>query len=116
MALNNLTVPTDDADEFQRILDAAYKKYQDSIENLTDAATDEIETAINRHDMALKEIVREYVADASQLAKDYHHLLRQAWANTPTRSSPSSLTMGWWISTACCGRRCTESRTPITPA
>ena len=28
MALNNLTVPTDDADEFQRILDAAYKKYQ----------------------------------------------------------------------------------------
>lgn len=25
MALNNLTVPTDDADEFQRILDAAYK-------------------------------------------------------------------------------------------
>lgn len=45
MALNNLTVPTDDADEFQRILDAAYKKYQDSIENLTDAATDEIETA-----------------------------------------------------------------------
>ena len=80
MALNNLTVPTDDADEFQRILDAAYKKYQDSIENLTDAATDEIETAINRHDMALKEIVREYVADASQLAKDYHHLLRQAWS------------------------------------
>lgn len=79
MALNNLTVPTDDADEFQRILDAAYKKYQDSIENLTDAAADEIETAINRHDLALKEIVREYVADASQLAKDYHHLLRQAW-------------------------------------
>lgn len=80
MALNNLTVPTDDADEFQRILDAAYKKYQDSIENLTDAATDEIETAVNRHDMALKEIVREYVADASQLAKDYHHMLRQAWS------------------------------------
>lgn len=80
MALNNLTVPTDDADEFQRILDAAYEKYQDSIENLTDAATDEIETAINRHDMALKEIVREYVADASQLAKDYHHMLRQAWS------------------------------------
>ena len=80
MALNNLTVPTDDADEFQRILDAAYKKYQDSIENLTDAAADEIETAINRHDMALKEIVREYVADASQLAKDYHHMLRQAWS------------------------------------
>lgn len=80
MALNNLTVPTDDADEFQRILDAAYKKYQDSIENLTDAAADEIETAINRHDMAFKEIVREYVADASQLAKDYHHMLRQAWS------------------------------------
>lgn len=80
MALNNLTVPTDDADEFQRILDAAYKKYQDSIENLTDAAADEIETAINRHDMSLKEIVREYVADASQLAKDYHHMLRQAWS------------------------------------
>lgn len=80
MALNNLTVPTDDADEFQRILDAAYKKYQDSIENLTDAAADEIETAINRHDMALKEIVRGYVADASQLAKDYHHMLRQAWS------------------------------------
>jgi hypothetical protein len=80
MALNNLTVHTDDADEFQRILDAAYKKYQDSIENLTDAAADEIETAINRHDMALKEIVREYVADASQLAKDYHHMLRQAWS------------------------------------
>lgn len=80
MALNNLTVPTDDDDEFQRILDAAYKKYQDSIENLTDAAADEIETAINRHDMALKEIVREYVADASQLAKDYHHMLRQAWS------------------------------------
>ncbi len=80
MALNNLTVPTDDADEFQRILDAAYKKYQDSIENLTDAAADEIETAINRHEMAFKEIVREYVADASQLAKDYHHMLRQAWS------------------------------------
>lgn len=80
MALNNLTVPTGDADEFQRILDAAYRKYQDSIENLTDAAADEIETAINRHDMALKEIVREYVADASQLAKDYHHMLRQAWS------------------------------------
>lgn len=80
MAWNNLTVPTDDAEEFQRILDAAYKNYQDSIENLTDAATDEIETALTRGDMALKEIVREYVTDASQLAKDYHHLLRQAWS------------------------------------
>ena len=80
MALNNLTVPTDDAEEFQRILDTAYRNYQDSIENLTDAATDEIEIAINRHDMVLKEIVREYVADASQLAKDYHHMLRQAWS------------------------------------
>ncbi|RYQ39377.1 hypothetical protein PG2001B_1118 [Bifidobacterium pseudolongum subsp. globosum] len=89
MALNNLTVPTDDADEFQRILDAAYKKYQDSIENLTDAATDDIETAINRHDMALKEIVREYVADASQLAKDYHHLLRQAWGEYSDTEFPS---------------------------
>lgn len=116
MALNNLTVPTDDADEFQRILDAAYKKYQDSIENLTDAATDEIETAINRHDMALKEIVREYVADASQLAKDYHHMLRQAWSEYSGTEFPSLLTMGWWISTVCCGRRCTASRTPITPA
>lgn len=89
MALNNLTVPTDDADEFQLILDAGYKKYQDSIENLTDAATDEIETAINRHDMALKEIVREYVADASQLAKDYHHMLRQAWSEYSDTEFPS---------------------------
>lgn len=89
MALNNLTVPTDDADEFQRILDTAYEKYQDSIENLTDAAADEIETAINRHDMALKEIVREYVADASQLAKDYHHMLRQAWSEYSDTEFPS---------------------------
>ncbi|RYQ70705.1 hypothetical protein [Bifidobacterium pseudolongum] len=79
MAWNNLTVPTANAEEFQQILDTAYKNYQDSIENLIDVATDEIETAINRNDMALKEIVREYTDDASQLARDYYHTVRQAW-------------------------------------
>lgn len=79
MAWNNLTVPTANAEEFQQILDTAYKNYQDSIENLIAAATDEIETAINRNDMALKEIVREYTDDASQLARDYYHTVRQAW-------------------------------------
>lgn len=79
MALNDLTVPAGDANEFQRLLDTLYTRYQDDIENLTDAATDEIETAIRRGDLDLKEIVREYTDSASQLSRDYYHTVRQAW-------------------------------------
>lgn len=75
-----LHIPEDDRDEFQNLLDDLYKDYQDNITNMTDAATDAIETAVNRGQYDLEEIVREYTDIASQLADDYYHRVRQTWS------------------------------------
>ncbi|PWG60850.1 hypothetical protein DF200_01110 [Bifidobacterium catulorum] len=46
--------------DLKRLLEQAQKDYQDNLTNLTDAATDEIETTIQRGDIDLKELVSEY--------------------------------------------------------
>lgn len=66
----------------QPLLDKLYRNYQENIENITDAATDEIETAVTRGDPGIKELVREYTNIASQLSSDYYQQVREAWRTT----------------------------------
>lgn len=80
MELNNLQLPQPRREELQRLLDAAYKNYADNLANLTDAATDDIETAITRGDLDIKELVRGYTAQAAQMADDYYETTRQLWS------------------------------------
>ncbi|WP_156101945.1 hypothetical protein [Bifidobacterium callitrichos] len=65
--------------ELQRLLDQAYRDYQTNLDNLTDAATDDIETAVNAGDLDIKELVRSYSRDASQLSNDYYDQVRELW-------------------------------------
>ena len=68
--------------DLRKLLEQAQKDYQANLDNLTDAATDQIETAIQRGDLDLKELVNEYARDASQLANDYYDQLRGLWAES----------------------------------
>ncbi|KAB5606676.1 hypothetical protein [Bifidobacterium jacchi] len=77
--------------DLKRLLEQAQRDYQDNLNNLTDAATDEIETAIARGDLDLKELVNEYARDASQLANDYYDQLRTLWAEQSSEPMPEFL-------------------------
>lgn len=57
-----------------------HKNYIDDIENLTDSATDSIEEMLRTDPMNVKELVREYARDASQLANDYYDVQRRLWS------------------------------------
>ena len=77
---NNLNLPPERRQRLERLLDQAYEDYIDDLENLTDAATDEIETAYRRDPLSLKEdVARDYTDQASQLANDYYDTVRQLW-------------------------------------
>lgn len=79
MEPNNLNLPPERRQRLERLLDQAYEDYIDDLENLTDAATDEIETAYRRDPLSLKDTVRDYTDQASQLANDYYDTVRQLW-------------------------------------
>ena len=83
-AMNSLPAGRD----LKRLLEQAQRDYQDNLDNLTDAATDEIETAIARGDIDVKELVSEYARDASQLANDYYDQLRGLWAEQSSEPMP----------------------------
>lgn len=74
--------------ELKQLLEQAQQDYQTDLENLTDAATDDIETALQRGDLDIKELVNSYARDASQLANDYYDQLRALWAGQSTRPMP----------------------------
>ncbi|MCH9274992.1 hypothetical protein JS533_001645 [Bifidobacterium amazonense] len=84
MALNSLTAPP----ELRKLLEQAQKDYQDNLANLTDAATDDIETAVNRGDIDIKNLVGDYSREASQLANDYYDQLRGLWAEQSDQPMP----------------------------
>ncbi|PLS29934.1 Papain fold toxin 1 [Bifidobacterium margollesii] len=86
-AMNGLPAGRD----LKRLLEQAQKDYQANLDNLTDAATDEIETAIQRGDIDLKELVSEYARDASQLANEYYDQLRGLWAEQSSEPMPEFL-------------------------
>jgi hypothetical protein len=78
MAYNNLLA--DEQRELQRLLDKAYKKYQTNLENLREAAADEMETVLQRYPLDARELVEEYARDSSQLANDYYDDIRALWS------------------------------------
>ena len=86
-AMNSLPASRD----LKQLLEQAQKDYQDNLDNLTDAATDQIETAIQRGDLDVKELVNEYARDASQLANDYYDQLRGLWAEQSSEPMPEFL-------------------------
>ncbi|MEE8739037.1 MAG: hypothetical protein SOI66_09060 [Bifidobacterium sp.] len=74
--------------ELQRLLDKAHKNYQDNLDNLRDAATDEMETVLQRHPLDVRELVEEYARDSSQLANDYYDDIRSLWSEYGIRDMP----------------------------
>ncbi|MBW3093103.1 hypothetical protein KIH79_09255 [Bifidobacterium sp. 82T10] len=81
---NNLPASRD----LRKLLERAQKDYQDNLTNLTDAAADDIETALHRGDLDIKELVNSYARDASQLANDYYDQLRGLWAEQSDEPMP----------------------------
>jgi hypothetical protein len=79
MDLNDLHLPPEQHKELQKLLDQAHRNYRDDLDNLTDAATDAMETALSQDDLDIKELVQEYTRDASQLADDYYTQTRALW-------------------------------------
>ncbi|PJM72344.1 hypothetical protein CS006_10430 [Bifidobacterium primatium] len=82
--LNNLP----DSRDLRKLLEQAQKDYQANLDNLTDAATDDIETAIQRGDLDIHELVDEYARDASQMANEYYDQLRGLWAEQSSEPMP----------------------------
>lgn len=79
MDLSNLNLTPSRRRELERLLDRAHKDYADGLQNLVDAATDDMETVLSRDPMSVQEIVNEYSRDASQLANDYYDQQRELW-------------------------------------
>ena len=88
MDLNDLHLTLDKRSELQRLLDKAHKDYQTNLDNLIDAATDEMETVLSRSPLDAQELVREYASDASQLANDYYDDLRALWSEYSSTPLP----------------------------
>jgi hypothetical protein len=88
MDLNDLHLTPDKRRELQRLLDKAHRDYQTNIDNLIDAATDEMETVLSRSPLDAQELVREYASDASQLANDYYDDLRALWSEYSSTPLP----------------------------
>lgn len=74
--------------ELRRLLEQAQQDYQTDLENLTDAAVDDIETAVARGEIDVRELVRDYARDASQLANDHYDQLRALWAEYADADMP----------------------------
>ncbi|TPF96861.1 hypothetical protein EP30_05455 [Bifidobacterium sp. UTCIF-39] len=74
--------------DLKRLLEQAQRDYQDNLDNLTDAATDAIETAVTRGDIDLQELVQDYAREASQMANDYYQRLRLLWAESGNVEMP----------------------------
>jgi hypothetical protein len=88
MDLNNLHLASGKREELRRLLDKAHKDYQTNLDNLMDAAADEMETVLSRSPMDAQELVREYTADASQLTNDYYDDLRTLWSEYSSTPLP----------------------------
>lgn len=71
-------MPQAASSELKRLLEQAQADYDADLENLIDAATDEIEIAMSRGEDP-RDTINEYVRDASQLADDYYQLQRELW-------------------------------------
>jgi len=80
MDLNNLSLPTDQQNELQHLLDAAHKNYMENLENLTDAATSGMEELLDRDPTLAHDLVDEYTQAASQLSNDYYDVQRELWS------------------------------------
>lgn len=79
MDLNDLHLPPERLRDLTRLLEKAHRDYETGLENLTDAATGQIEDLLDRDPQDIKELVREYVLDASQLTHDYYDTVRGLW-------------------------------------
>lgn len=76
MDLNNLDLPPESKSLLQEELERLHRNYEDDIDNLIDAATEELERA---DPMEMRDLVLEYVNDADTLASEYYEAIRDAW-------------------------------------
>lgn len=76
MDLNNLDLPPESKSLLQEELERLHRNYEDDIDNLIDAATEELERA---DPMEMRDLVLEYVNDADTLASEYYEATRDAW-------------------------------------
>lgn len=79
MDLSNLHPSPERKRELEKLLDQAHKNYLDGLENLVDAAGEDMETVLAREPLNAQELVEQYSRDASQLANDYYDTQRELW-------------------------------------
>lgn len=66
--------------ELQRLLDKAYRDYQTDLDNLREGAADVIENMVDRDPLNVKDAIRDFSRDASQLANEYYDTVRGLWS------------------------------------
>ena len=101
--------------ELQRLLDRAYRDYQTDLDNLREGAADVIENMVDRDPLNVKDAIRDFSRDASQLANEYYDTVRGcgAIARPARRLRPHA---GSSTPTAPSGRCRAASTTPTTLA
>ena len=66
--------------ELQPLLDRAYRDYQTDLDNLRESAADVIENMVDRDPLNVKDAIRDFSRDASQLANEYYDTVRGLWS------------------------------------
>ena len=66
--------------ELQPLLDKAYRDYQTDLDNLRESAADVIENVVDRDPLNVKDAIRDFSRDASQLANEYYDTVRGLWS------------------------------------
>ena len=72
----------------QKILDAAWGRYQRDLAALAAAAADAVEDALERRPELVREVIGEYSRMASQAADDYYRVVRGVWEEYGGASLP----------------------------
>jgi hypothetical protein len=97
-------------------LDRAYRDYQTDLDNLREGAADVIENMVDRDPLNVKDAIRDFSRDASQLANEYYDTVRGLWSEYAGAGSTTSTTRGSSTPTAPSGRCRAASTTPTTLA
>ena len=61
-------------------MDRAYRDYQTDLDNLREGAADVIENMVDRDPLNVKDAIRDFSRDASQLANEYYDTVRGLWS------------------------------------
>ncbi|MFR5637505.1 MAG: hypothetical protein ACLTKM_00120 [Bifidobacterium longum] len=103
--------------ELQPLLDRAYRDYQTDLDNLRESAADVIENMVDRDPLNVKDAIRDFSRDASQLANEYYDTVRGLWSEyAGVRLDDFDHTHSSSTPTAPSGRCRAASTTPTTTA